>query len=192
MSNCRKSRKKWFEHDWEHDHPEHEHGNHVEEPPNPHFKHFKNCVADVLEAILEAQKKVEKDDCKVSCQQSIDELLEEKKKPVKNTIPFMLYCDCKPFKGSGVTTYYSPSKEKKFKCVETFIFKIKDIDKDCAVLELLTFLSDHKQSCQSHDFTTFCEQIDHKNVDDLIETGICINVDLACFCGITCLPAVKL
>jgi len=29
-------------------------------------------------------------------------------------------------------------------------------------------------------------------VEDLVATGICINLDLSCFCGITCLPAVRL
>ena len=160
-------------------------------------KHYENCVEEVLEAILEAQKKVKEDHdcCKTSCKESIDELLHEKKPPKKNTIPFILYCGCEPFKGTGVTTYSCHSKKKRFKCVESFIFKIKDLEKGCAVLELLTFKTDHKHSDsdgkhECKDLHSVCSQIDHKCVSDLVETGICITVDLSCFCAISCLPAV--
>ena len=160
-------------------------------------KHYDDCVGEVLEAILEAQKKVKKDQgCDTSCKKSIEDLLCEKKK--KNTIPFILYCGCDPFKGSGVTTYHCHSKKKKtFKCIETFVFKIIDLDHKCATLELLTFKSEHhKGDSHPHDskcaLSSPCKQIDHKSVDDLMETGICITVDLSCFCAITCLPAVHL
>jgi len=159
-------------------------------PPNS--KHYDNCVEDVLEGILKAQRKVKKDDCKTSCQHPIDDLLREDKKPKKDTIPFILYCKCKPFKGSGVTKYHCHSKHSKFKCIETFVFKVKDIKRDCAVLELLAFKEDCKKSSDDKGFYTPCEQIDHKYVDDLMGTGICITVDLNCFCAITCLPALKL
>lgn len=161
---------------------------------HPYYKHYENCVEDVLEGILEAQKKVkETDHCKSSCQQSINDLLHEDKKPKKDTIPFILYCDCKPFKGSGVTKYHCPSKHHRLKCVETYVFKIKDLDKECAVLELLIFKDDHKQhASKDGKIVSPCDQIDHKRVEDLIGTGICINVDLSCFCAISCLPAVKL
>ncbi len=165
-----------------------------------HSKHYDNCVEDVLEAILDAQKKVNKDhDCDSSCKKSIEDLLCDKKKPKKNTIPFILYCGCSPFKGSGVTTYHCHSqKSNTFKCIETFVFKIKDINHKCATLELLTFKSDHQKSdyhpkheskCVS---SSPCKQIDGKCVKDLMKTGICITVDLSCFCAITCLPAVHL
>ncbi|ARI78659.1 CotY/CotZ family spore coat protein [Halobacillus mangrovi] len=163
------------------------------------FKHYKNCVEDVLEAILIAQKKAEKDNhCHTSCKQSIEDLLGEKKKVKKNTIPVILYCGCDPYKGTGVTTYTCHSKKTKFKCVNTFIFKVKDIDKKCAVLELLVFKSDLKPKkdrdgkCHSKHDHSACGQIDHKDLDDLVGTGICINVDLSCFCAVTCLPAVHL
>ncbi|WP_173917510.1 CotY/CotZ family spore coat protein [Halobacillus sp. Marseille-Q1614] len=161
----------------------------------PKEKHYKNCVEDVLEAILYAQREVEKKDhCKTSCQQSIDDLLGNKKGR-KNTIPFILYCGCEPFKGTGVTTYTCHSKKSKFKCINSFIFKIKDLDKKCAVLELLFFKSeikDHEKECHSKKEFSACSQIDHKCVDDLVGTDICIKVDLSCFCAITCLPAVHL
>ncbi|ASF41015.1 spore coat protein [Halobacillus halophilus] len=162
-------------------------------------RHYENCVADVLEAILAAQKKADKDNgCHTSCKQSIEDLLGEEKKVKKNTIPFILYCGCDPYKGTGVTTYHCHSKKTKFKCVNSFIFKVKDIEKECAVLELLVFKSDlkhsndHGEKCHSKDDHSACSQIDHKELDDLIGTGICITVDLSCFCSITCLPAIHL
>lgn len=157
------------------------------------MKHYKNCVEDVLEAILFAQKKAKRDDCTTGCKQSIDELL-GKKKVKKNTIPFILYCGCKPFEGTGVTTYSCHSKREKLKCVNTHVFKIKALEKECAVLELLAFKSDlrgHKD-CQPKHGNSVCKQIDDKHLDDLVSTGICITVDLSCFCAVTCLPAVSL
>lgn len=159
-----------------------------------HKKDKEFCVAEVLEAIHEAQKKVKKDDeCKVSCKESIKELLGEKKKPSKNTIPFILYCgDCEPFKATGVTTVCHHSKEKKFACITSFIFKIKDFDGKCAVLELLTFKPSKSKDPFKKSICSPCGQIDCENVSDLVKTGICINVDLSCFCAVTCLPAVRL
>ncbi|PAV30535.1 hypothetical protein CIL05_05390 [Virgibacillus profundi] len=162
-------------------------------------KHHKNCVEDVLEAILKAQKKAKNDrHCKTSCEDSINDLLGKKKKVTKNTIPFILYCGCEPFKGTGVVTYSSCSKkDKRFRCIDSFIFKIKELDGNCAVLELLAFKSnlrysaDSKGDC-SHNPCSPCCQIDGKCVDDLIRTGICIHVDLSCFSAVTCLPAVYL
>jgi len=151
----------------------------------------KACVEEILEAILKAQEKVkEKDHEKCSsCKESIKELLEEPKKPKKNTIPFILYCGCDPFEATGVTTYPGGHKGKKFACITSYIFKIKDLKGQCAELELLTFKpkkDDHKK------VLSLCDQIDHEKVDDLVKTGICINVDLSCYCGVTCLPAVHL
>ncbi|WP_338473104.1 CotY/CotZ family spore coat protein [Niallia sp. XMNu-256] len=170
-----------------------------------HEKDEQVCVEEVLEAILKAQRKVEKDYQKKcsSCKESIEELLEEPKKPRKNTIPFILYCGCEPFKASGVTTHGKGPKDKKLACVSSYIFKIKDLKGACAELELLTFNSknkcndtnennqDGKKGLHQHDFS-LCDQIDHEKVEDLQETGVCINVDLSCFCSITCLPAVRL
>ncbi|WP_368086652.1 CotY/CotZ family spore coat protein [Bacillus sp. cl95] len=149
--------------------------------------------------MLHAQKKVKKEkECDTSCKESIQQLLGESKKPKKNTIPFILYCgDCEPFKATGVTTYSSYSKKEKFACITSFIFRIKAIENNCAVLELLKIKSEKEHSsdsknCKSKDVCSPCCQIDGKDVDDLEKTGICITVDLSCFCAITCLPAVCL
>ncbi|WP_174615523.1 CotY/CotZ family spore coat protein [Virgibacillus ihumii] len=155
-----------------------------------HNKHYENCVGDVLEAILEAQRKVQHNHCKASCEGSIDDLLGKKRRSRKNTIPIVLYCGCKPFKGTGVFSYSCHSK-KKLKCIETYIFKIKDLKGECAVLELLTFKSDLNDTAGNNK-CSLCSQVDHKCVDDLMKTGICIEVDLSCFCAVTCLDAVRL
>ncbi|PKG22803.1 CotY/CotZ family spore coat protein, partial [Niallia nealsonii] len=165
-----------------------------------HHKHYTNCVGEVLAAILAAEKKVQKkEECLISCKQSIQELLEEKKSPLKNTIPFIVYSkDCQPFKATGVTTYTSHSKEEKFICVTSYLFKIKELDKKCAVLELLAFKPKKKCCCRSHakqegnGDKPICSQVNHKNVHDLVKTGICINVNISSFSAITCLPAVYL
>ncbi|WHY64151.1 CotY/CotZ family spore coat protein [Cytobacillus firmus] len=159
-----------------------------------HPRHHKVCVREVLAAILNAQKKAKRDDeCKTSCNESIKELLGDSKKPKKNAIPFILYNEeAEPFKASGVTIF-SHSKQKKFACIESFIFKIKDLDGKCAVLELLTFKHGKcSKDLFKKSICSPCSQIDCEDVSDLMGTGICITVDLSCFCGVTCLPAVRL
>ncbi len=162
-----------------------------------HQKQQKNCIKETLSSILEAQKKaMERDDCDHSCQESLKCLLGEKKKSRKNTVPFILFCNCKPFKATGAKTYLTPSKKKKFVCITSFIFKIKDIKGDCAVLELLTFKQKHshhsKKRCNCGEFHSPCCQLNDQHVDHLRKTGICINVDLSNFNAVTCLPAVEL
>ncbi|AZU64748.1 CotY/CotZ family spore coat protein [Neobacillus mesonae] len=152
-----------------------------------------SCVKEVLEAILKAQKKVSKmhREWKSSCNESINELLERHKRLKKNTIPFILYSGCGPFKGTGVTTLPGSPKKKKFVCVSSFIFRIKKLDDNCAVLELLVF-KPRKSKSNAHKDCYPCSLIDLEFVEDLMKTGICIKVDLSSFCGITCLPAVYL
>lgn len=149
------------------------------------------CVEEVLEAILKAQRKVEKEQetKHSSCEHSFEELLDEPKKFKKNTIPFILYCGCKPYKGEGVTTYPVGMKDKKFVCISSFIFRINNIKGNCAELELLTFKT-RRDKCEK--MFSPCDQINHQRVNDLVKTGICITVDLSCFCGISTLPAVRL
>lgn len=154
-------------------------------------KHHNACVEDILAAILKAQKKVEKEQkgkCSV-CDESFDELLEEPKKFSKNTIPFILYCGCKPFKAESVSVCSIGGKDKKFVCVTSFIFKIVELKGNCAKLELLTFKSKRERCDQLH---SPCEQVANQYVHDLMKTGVCITVDLSCFCGISVLPAVRL
>lgn len=162
---------------------------------------YKNdlCVEEVLEKIVHAQKKASKcscPDCDYSCKTSIKELLHPNKShslPAKNTVPFILYTSKgMPFKADGVFKFRcSCCNEIKFHCVSTFIFKVLKVKDGCARLELLAFHNhnDEQSHCDSH-FCSPCEQINHQNVEDLCPTGICINVDLSCFCAIQCLPAI--
>lgn len=156
-------------------------------------KHKGACVEEILEAILKAQRKAENDHDKKcsSCDESFEERLEEKehRKFSKNTIPVILYCGCEPFKGEGVTACPAGMKDKKFICITSFIFKVREIKGNCAELELLTF-KPKRDRCNK--FMSPCEQINHQYVSDLMKTGICITVDLSCFCAVTTLPAVRL
>lgn len=149
------------------------------------------CVEEILEAILKAQRKVEKEHEKKcsSCNESYEKQLEEPKKFNKNTIPIILYCGCEPFKGEGVVACPGGMKDKKFLCITSYIFKIRDLKGSCAELELLTF-KPKKDRCNN--FKSPCDQLNHQSVNDLMKTGICIIVDLSCFCAVSTLPAVRL
>ncbi|MCM3741123.1 CotY/CotZ family spore coat protein [Oceanobacillus luteolus] len=146
-----------------------------------------SCVLDVLKEIEKVQNAVEDDDCcRTSCEESINEVLGETRprRRRKDTVPIILYNkDGSPFKGFGYQRVPGPDKD----CiVASFIFRVKHIDKKgCAVLELL--LKDGENCGPSHlkDPTQQCP-------DDLESTGICITVNLHCFCHVTCLPAVRL
>jgi hypothetical protein len=178
------------DHDKCKDHHWGDHENHGKEDDHDKRHDHKDCVEEVLAAILTAQKKVENDHKKsCGCKDSIKDLLEEPKKPRKNTIPFILYCGCEPFEATGVTTYPGGPKDKKLACITSYIFRISDLNDQCAELELLAFKpkkNEHRKICSP------CDQIDCEHIDDLVRTGICITVDLSCFCAVTCLPAVRL
>ncbi|GAA5416618.1 spore coat protein Z [Paraliobacillus ryukyuensis] len=137
-----------------------------------------SCVADILREIADAQSDL-LSDCTTSCEQSIADLLGDTS-PSSNldTVPVLLYCkDCKPFKGYGVPV------EDLGDAFASFYFRVKSIDdKNCAVLELLREEEDHKKDPHSP-----VEQ----DTSDLEVTGVCITVDVDCFCHITCLPAIS-
>jgi spore coat protein Z len=141
-----------------------------------------SCVADILREIVDAQKDIQEFCCDTGCEQSISDLLgESDNRKGLDTVPVILYCkDCKPFKGFGADKKHG----KIGKILSSFIFRVKSIDKDnCAVLELL--LSDG-ETCGYNDMKDPTDQ----NTKDLEATGICITVDVDCFCHITCLPAI--
>ncbi|MBM7554005.1 CotY/CotZ family spore coat protein [Thalassobacillus pellis] len=142
-------------------------------------KHFDtgNCVSDILNEIVAAQNDV-LSECSSSCEQSINDLLGESNGAGRDTVPVLLYCKgtCKPFKGFGAP------RGAVGDVVGSFYFRVKEVDDDnCATLELLRDPNDNED-----------------NPDDPVEqktgrlraTGICITVDLNCFCHITCLPAI--
>ncbi|MFD2443224.1 CotY/CotZ family spore coat protein [Bacillus sp. CGMCC 1.16607] len=156
-----------------------------------------SCVKNTLEKILEAQKmskKKECEACKTSCENSIDKLLHQECNHSKNTIPFILYCNCEPFKVEGVTTCFDEcSHREKFICFTTFIFRIKDLKGECAVIELLKIKNhDHCSPYSNNQPCSLCCQLNCEDIDDLVATGVCLKVDLSCFCAIQCLPAASL
>ncbi|WP_018930851.1 CotY/CotZ family spore coat protein [Gracilibacillus lacisalsi] len=141
------------------------------------------CVCDVVRAIADAQDNVVEIGCDVSCARSIQNLVSPVNGNALDTVPFILYDKKgKPFKGFGTEV-----RGGRFECFNSFIFRVTEVDDEdcCAVLELLVFDNDDT-TCGDP-----CEQLDNEQVANLERTGICITVDLDCFCAITCLPAVS-
>ncbi len=134
-----------------------------------------NCVCDILRQIVEAQRDTVDHECRVGCEQSIKDLLGDSAAPNSlDTVPVLLYCDCYPFKGFGAFEDGT--------VIASYYFRVKSVDSDCcAVLELLR----DPQDSQQKNFTDPTRQ----KAGNLRSTGICINVDLKCFCHVTCLPA---
>lgn len=154
-----------------------------------HGRDSDNCVCDILRNIADVQDRVDPvvdNDCEVSCARSIDELLAGTTPPtpiLNNTIPVILYCDCSPFVGFGVRKI-GPT----FTCFQSFIFKVKEVDDDCcAVLELLQ--TNKSNGTYPPPITEF-DPCDQFPATEIFGTGICITVDLSCFCGVTCLEPV--
>ncbi|SFD39213.1 spore coat protein Z [Lentibacillus persicus] len=142
--------------------------------------HTGNCVCDILKEIVEAQNDVVENCCSTSCEQSISDLLGETDAGNGlDTVPLILYCKdgCKPFKGFGA------NPDDIGEMTSSFFFRVKRVDDDCcAVVELLRDPYDD-DDCPK-------DPVDQKT-KSLSATGICITVDLNCFCHVTCLPAVN-
>ncbi len=143
--------------------------------------HTGNCVCDILKEIAGVQDQIV-NDCETGCEQSINDLLgTHDAGPGLDTVPVMLYCSstCEPFKGFGA---YPRDKSKK---VSSFYFRVKKVSEDCcAVLELLVDRSELAAGAdQACPFT--------QKTGNLRATGVCITVDLKCFCHVTCLPAIN-
>lgn len=161
-----------------------------------------NCICDVVRKIIAAQDEVaSRRQCASGCESSIKQLLSSSpsSRDGNTTIPFILYTKdgSKPFIASGV--YKAPiegyNNETFFDCLETPVVRAKKLvkgSKCCVILELLRSVNANgfpvadsgEKLC---DF--FCDKTPHKTVN-FRETGICITVDLDCFCGITCLDAI--
>lgn len=178
-----------------------------------------NCVADVVKKIVKAQREAVRageDTCLTSCERSIEDLLNEfepnRRRLRHNTIPFILYCkqSCKPFVGSGIIR---SSSRRSFTCIESPVLRVKNFVRGsdhCVVLEILKpirsnyspghasdggdrdgtdpnklLYAESDQSCAS-----VCDFFNGKRINNFQSTGICITVDLNCFCGITCLDPI--
>ncbi|SEI02657.1 spore coat protein Z [Halobacillus karajensis] len=163
-----------------------------------HSKGKGNCVREVLDEIIKAQDEVASRDncCDVSCERSIRELLSPTGNGNGNgptIVPFILYCkDCKPFIGSSVVRrQLGMSPNFALECLESPIFKAKkfvDGKKDCVKLELLIPVTQGgSQPGPSGKRNRVCDYFPGGSVRNLRSTGVCITVDLDCFCSITCL-----
>jgi len=175
---------------------------------------YNDCVKDVVKQILDAQRKASEDDvhsCATSCERSIDDLLSphHHHRPHRyNTIPFMLISkDCnKPFVGSGFTSRRGRRGERRdhFRCIESPIFKVKGFQRgsdNCVTLELLEPIyrrggdgedfgdghHDHHSGCDC----SICKGFGGRDIANFCYTGVCITVDLDCFCGISCLDPIR-
>ncbi|WP_010529954.1 CotY/CotZ family spore coat protein [Lentibacillus jeotgali] len=142
--------------------------------------HSGNCVCDILKEIVEAQNDVIENCCSTSCEQSISDLLGDNEGGNGlDTVPVILYCkdSCKPFQGFGA------NPDDIGEMTSSFFFRVKRVDDDCcAVVELLRDPEDD-DNCPKN-------PVD-QDTNPLCATGICITVDLNCFCHVTCLPAVN-
>ncbi|KGP74335.1 CotY/CotZ family spore coat protein [Pontibacillus yanchengensis] len=145
-----------------------------------------DCVRDILKEIVAAQNDVADDVCDSSCEQSINDLLGDTGgNNGLDTVPVLLYCkDCKPFKGFGALRGNGRGSVGELMC--SFFFRVNEVDDDCALLELLVS-DDH----DDHDHKDKHDSPKCQDISDLRATGICITVDLDCFCHITCLPAIN-
>ncbi|NIK13225.1 CotY/CotZ family spore coat protein [Alkalibacillus almallahensis] len=143
-----------------------------------HKKDDKNCVADILRQIVDAQDDIVDDDCDIGCEQSIQDLRGDTTAPNNlDTVPVLLYCKCEPFRGFGVRN------DQNHTVLDSFFFRVNDVGRDnCATLELLRDPSDTQPGCVDPT---------KQKTGNLRSTGICITVDLDCFCHVTCLPAMN-
>lgn len=180
-----------------HDCKKHDHKKHDYHCGKHDCKKHDTCIRKTLQDIVYYQNKQSEQEeyrCKSGCQRAIHELLNPVQQP-KNTIPIMLYMkDGCPFKGEGCyTTSCSCCNKKIFSCISSFVFRVSDIKHDCVLLELLTINKHEECDCGcSCEICSPSEQLDSEKVKDLKRTGICIKMDIDCFCGISCLPPVNL
>ena len=149
-----------------------------------------NCVCEVLRAVADAQDEVDVDnDCDVSCHKSIQELLAGAQTPTTDldTIPLILYCgDCAPFEGFGTRIRTNGGGPQMLDCFNSFFFRVTSVDDNCcAKLELLATRGGEPEDSSP------CGQIrTGGSRNEFFRTGICLTVDLDCFCAVTCLDPV--
>ncbi|QOR67610.1 spore coat protein [Cytobacillus suaedae] len=132
-----------------------------------------NCVCEAVENIKDLQDAVE-DQCPTSC---FSNLLS----PVANlgdTIPFILYTK----KGDLLKAFGNVGELMGGDCFKTPFFRVEDIRGNCcATLSLLMPL-------RNGDLVDFDDcDVDVCDVNGLVKTDFCIEVDLTCFCAIQCL-----
>jgi len=178
---------------------------------------YHHCIKDTVRRIVKAQRKAVESDsvtCYTSCEQSIDDLLSprpERRRPRHTTIPFMLVCQdgCDYFKRNGFVKRRDGGREY-FDCIQSPVFKARgfaDGSDNCVKLELLLpirggYPRSDADSGRKDDFdgkrsrptsgnmSSPCDFFSGGRIYNFRETGVCITVDLDCFCGITCLDPI--
>ncbi|WP_316571679.1 CotY/CotZ family spore coat protein [Neobacillus sp. YIM B06451] len=157
-----------------------------------------NCVCDTLLAIVEAQDKINPitDECSFGCSRAIQELVGGTTATGNDTIPVILICKstCAPFQATGVRRD-TQSPQTPFEVVCGCVFRVIDVDPEtcCATLEILGIRTGQGSNA---DFT-LCEGPNQNNgfgcvenlnnATALVRSGVCITVDLNCFCGVSCI-----
>lgn len=170
-----------------------------------------SCVCGIVREIVRAQDEVAGANANGCCSTGCDQAIRNLLSPIAangngngpTTIPFALYCkgDCEPFIGSGVfSAPVGGSGMTALRCVKTPIFRAKkfvDKDKDrekdkcCVQLELLLPITmGGSTPGPSGDGTQICDYFPGNSIRNLQATGICLTVDLNCFCGIVCLDPI--
>jgi spore coat protein Z len=154
--------------------------------------------------IADAQQDVSPD-CVASCSGSIRELLGGLAPSNFNTVPFQLICNSANeavpgacgtvFVGQGFRRAPGSTDPTSLQYATSTFFRVSSVDPEtcCAVIELL---------CNPEVGPTPAPALDPVPVDPNVcpiaqtaaftRTGICITVDLNCFCGVVCLPAQSL
>lgn len=166
-----------------------------------------SCIKDTVKKIIDAQRKVAGVDtvtCRTSCEQSIDDLLSPSHhhRPTRHTtIPVMLFDGCgKTFVGSGFVRSEAGNRRSHMKCIESPVFKIKGFTSrsmNCVHVEILLPVysrgSDSNTTiddCYDGKKHGACHHFDDRPIRNFRSTGLCITIDLDCFCGITCLDPI--
>lgn len=161
------------------------------------------CVSETVRDIIRAQNEATEINIPYGCDKSVKQLLtkhdKNEHKPRHTTIPFILYCreTCKPFIGSGVfKSPPNPHRHSFFGCIETPVFRAKQIVNhcdNCAKLELLLPVTKHctipEPVCDT--LSDVCPFFPADSpITDFVATGICLTVDLNQFHSITCLDPI--
>lgn len=151
--------------------------------------HGEQCICELVRRIAQAQDEAIYEQ---QIQDSENPFLTKLICPPRvNTIPFMLVCKgtCDFFIGKGV---FKDPKSMFFECFKTPFFRVNKFDHHgcCVQLELLQGQTKDctlPASSKDDDITSF---LGYGKISKFIRTGICITVDLSCFCGIECLSPV--
>lgn len=165
------------------------------------------CVTSIVRRILDAERRAAEagtTQCVTSCEQSIEDLLSPSHsgRPTRfTTIPFMLHCKgtCKTFVASGFTSRNNRGgRNQHFHCISSPVFKVRGFvrgDNNCVRLELLKPVY-AGQGLREEGVEGLgmeagnCGLFDSRPIKNFRLTGVCITVDLRCFCGIVCLDPI--